>query len=87
MEDAEEDEQVRIKLSGMFAEFDRAVADHFLAAQENGQLSQVLDPQAFARMVISITHSFAARACVGASRKELSRLANDFMAVLFPTTV
>ncbi len=87
IEDAEKDEQLREKLSVMFAESDRIVADRFRAAQDKGQLSQESDPQALARMTISITHSFAARARVGASREELSRLATDFMPVLFPAPI
>ncbi len=83
-EEAEKDEQVRNKLSELFAETDRLIADHFLVAQDKGQLSQVLDPRILARMTISITHSFAVRARVGASRAELSCLAKEFMAVLFP---
>ena len=85
-EQAEKDEQVRDKLSAMFAEADRVIADRFLVAQDQGQLSQGSDPHALARMVISITYSFATRARVGASRGELSRLAKDFMAVLFPAS-
>jgi len=84
--EAENDTQVREKLSGMFADTDRAISDYFRAAQDDGRLSDEHDPQALARMVISITHSIATRARVGASRKQLSVLVNDFMAVLFPTT-
>ena len=84
LEDAEIDEQVRNKLAGIFSETDRVISDHFLLAQDQGQLSQESDPQALARMTISMTHSFAARARVGASRAELSNLAAEFMAVLFP---
>ena len=84
IEDAEEDQQVREKLSAMFAESERVVADRFRTARDTGQLSEGSDPPAMARMTISITHSFAARARVGASAKELSRLADEFMAVLFP---
>ncbi len=82
--EAEKDTQVRKKMSGMFADADRAIADYFRAAQDDGRLSDEHDPQALARMVISITHSIATRARAGASRKQLSVLANDFMAVLFP---
>ena len=85
VEDAEIDEQVRNKLAAIFAETDRVIADRFLVAQDEGQLSQESDPHALARMIISITHSFAARARVGASRRALSRQAKEFMAVLFPT--
>jgi hypothetical protein len=86
-EDAETDEQVRNKLNGMFAETDRIISDHFSAAQDKGQLSQESDPEGLARMIISITHSFSTRARVGASRRELSRLGKEFMAVLFPTPI
>jgi AcrR family transcriptional regulator len=82
--ETEQDEQVRDKLNGMLAETDRVIADRFLAAQGQGQISRDSDPRALARLVISITHSFATRARFGAGRKELSRLAKDFMAVLFP---
>ncbi len=84
--EAETDMKVREKVSGMFAETDRAVADYFRSAHDDGRLSDEHDPQALARMVISITHSIATRARAGASRKQLSVLANDFMAVLFPAT-
>lgn len=86
-DDAEKDEQVRNKLTGIFAETDNVIANQFLIAQDQGQLSQESDPRTLAWMTISITHSFAARARVGASRKELSRLAKGFMAVLFPTPI
>lgn len=84
IEDAEYDGQIRNKLSTIFAETDKVVADHFVLAQSQGQLSQESDPRALARMTISITHSFAARARAGASRVELSYLAEEFMATLLP---
>ncbi len=86
VEDAEEDEQIREKLSIMFVDSDRVIADRFQVAQDKGQLPQGSDPQSLARMTVSITHSIAARARVGASREELSRLAGDFLAVLFPAS-
>ena len=63
MEDAETDEQIRNKLSMIFAQAYSAISDHFLLALDQGQLSQESDPQALAQMTISMTHSFAARAC------------------------
>jgi AcrR family transcriptional regulator len=84
IENAENDGQIRNKLSMIFTETDKVIADHFVLAQSQGQLSQVSDPRALARMTISITHSFAARARAGASRAELSCLAKEFMAVLLP---
>lgn len=86
-EQAEKDDQVRDKLSGMFAETDRVIADRFLVARDQGQIPAGSDPDALARMVISITHGFATRARVGANPGELSRLARDFLAVLFPTPI
>lgn len=81
---AEKDEQVGKKLKAMFEETDQVIAGQFQAAQDKGQLPQGADPEALARMVISVTHSIAARARVGASPGELSRLGQDFMGVLFP---
>ncbi len=83
--DAENDELVRTLLSEMFAETDQVIAEFFLAAQAKGQLSKGSDPYAMARLTVSITHSFAIRARVGASRDELSQLARDFLAVLLPS--
>ena len=83
--DAENDEQVRNLLSEMFAKGNQVVAEFFHAAQELGQLPKGSDPCAMARMTISMTHSFAIRARVGASRDELSQLGRDFLAVLLPS--
>ena len=83
---AEKDTQVREKVSRIFADTERAITDYFRAARDDGRLSGEHNPQALARMVISITHSIATRARAGASRKQLSVLADDFVAVLFPTT-
>jgi AcrR family transcriptional regulator len=85
-DDAEKDSQVRDKINSIFTETDRVIADHFKAAQRSGQLFEGASPDSLARMTFSITHSFAARARVGASRKELSHLAKALMAVLFPAS-
>ncbi len=82
--EAENDPQVRDKLSGIFAETDRAITDYFSAAQKDGRLPGGHEPQALARMVIAVTHSIATRARAGASRKQLSVMVDDFMALLFP---
>ena len=84
-EAAENDGQVRDKLTGMFAENERIIADRLRVAQDQGQLSKNSDPHALARMIVSIALSIATRARVGDSREELSRTVGDFMAVLFPT--
>ena len=76
--------QVQEKLSGIFAETDRVITDYFRAAQEVGRLPGGHEPQALARMVIAVTHSIATRARAGGSRKQLSVMVDDFMALLFP---
>ncbi|MCZ6863787.1 MAG: TetR/AcrR family transcriptional regulator [Alphaproteobacteria bacterium] len=83
-EAAENDGQVRDKLTGMFAENEKIIADRLRVAQDLGQLPKYSDPLAFARMIVSIALSIATRARVGDSREELSRTVGDFMAVLFP---
>ncbi len=83
--DAEKDELVRTLLSETFAATDQVVAEFFLAAQDQGQLSKGSDPYVMARLTVSMTHSFAIRARAGASRDELSLLARDFLAVLLPS--
>ena len=82
--EAEKDGQVQEKLSGIFAETDRVITDYFRAAQEVGRLPGGHEPQALARMVIAVTHSIATRARAGGSRKQLSVMVDDFMALLFP---
>ena len=82
--EAEKDHQVREKLSDIFAETDRVITDYFRAAQEVGRLPGGHEPQALARMVIAVTHSIATRARAGGSRKQLSVMVDDFMALLFP---
>lgn len=84
-EDAESDEQVRALLSKMFAEGEQLITNRFQAAHDNGQLPNGADPQALARLTCSATHSFALRARIGASRDELSQLAEDFMNMMFPS--
>ncbi len=83
-EEAQEDVEVRDKLSVMFADFENAFVDRFQAAQDHGQLPQNADPRALASMTISISHSFAARGRVGATPEELSGMAKSYMAVMWP---
>jgi AcrR family transcriptional regulator len=84
IEDAEKDDSVRTKLSGIFTHTDRVIADYLRAIQADGQSPGEVDPQALAGMIISVTHSLAARARVGAGRNELNEIARNFMAVLLP---
>ena len=83
-ERAIEDPQVRHKVAGMISNSERFIADRVSAAQNDGQLSARIDPQALACMMVSVMHCLALRARLGASRKELARLAKNFTAVLVP---
>ncbi len=82
-EAAENDAELRDKLSRMFSRTDTAIAER-LKANQDGQPSGVHDPEGLARMAHSVTHSIMTRARAGASRNELSTIADSFMAVLFP---
>jgi len=66
------------------ADADNVIAERLRFAQDEGQLSQWLGPQALARVVVSIMRSVATRARVGATRNELSTLAEGFVTALFP---
>jgi AcrR family transcriptional regulator len=83
-ETAETDAALRKKLSGMYTRADASIADRFRANQEEGSFPAQHDPDALARMVHSVIHSIRVRARAGASRKELTAIADDFMTVLFP---
>ncbi len=81
---AANDPEVREKLSRAFNESVGVIADRIAAEQKTGQLPLDPDADSLARMIVSIMHSLAARARIGASRRELSRLAESFVSVLFP---
>ena len=80
---AENDAELRDKLSKMFSRTDTAIAKR-LQTNEDGEPSGIHDPEGLARMAHSVTHSIMTRARAGASRKELAEVANSFMTVLFP---
>ena len=82
-EAAENDAELRDKLADMFTRTDAAIA-RSLAANVDADAPQSHDPEELARIVHSVTHSIMTRARAGASRNQLSQVANSFMAVLFP---
>ena len=82
-EAAENDDDLRDKLSEMFSKTDAAIAKRLQANQE-GAAQRTDDPQALAKMAHSGTHSSMTRARAGATRKELTHIADTFMTVLFP---
>jgi len=81
-EAAESDEELRDKLSKMFAKTDSAIAKRLRANQE-GQTSET-DPEVLARMAHSVTHSIMTRARAGATSEELASISDSFLDVLFP---
>lgn len=82
-EAAENDADLREKLADMFARTDAAIARR-LSANYDAEMSTIHGPEALARMAHSVTHSIMTRARAGASRDELTQIADFFMAVLFP---
>lgn len=83
-ETAGNDTALRTKLARMFARTDSAIADRFRHNRQHGWFPDDQDPDALARMVHSVTHSIRIRARAGASRAELSEIADAFMAAFFP---
>ena len=83
-EAAESDAELRDKLSDMFSRTDAAIARRLKTSQDS-ETSTIHDPEGLARMAHSVTHSIMTRARAGASRSELSGIADLFMAVLFPS--
>lgn len=81
---AESDEQLRKKLAMMFAQTDEGIASRFRRDQAKGLLPAGHDPDALAQMVHSVVHAIKNRARAGASRKELSAIAESFLDVFFP---
>jgi len=82
-EAAENNAELRDKLAGMFTQTDAAIARR-LASNHDADASPIHDPEGLARMAHSVTHSIMTRARAGASRAELSHIADAFIAVLFP---
>lgn len=78
------DPQLRDKLALMFERTDAAIARRFAENQGNDE-SNGREPEQLAQMAHSVTHSIMTRARAGASREDLTEIANSFMAVLFPS--
>ena len=78
------DEEVRARMDDAYNEKVSLIAERIEAVREPGQPPGSPDANILARMIVSIMHSLAARARVGASRKELSELAKSFSNLLIP---
>jgi len=81
---AGKDAELRDKLSRMFEQTDAAIARR-MAANRTSNEPISPEPEQLAQMAHSITHSIMTRARAGASRQELTEIAESFMAVLFPS--
>ena len=81
---AGDDPELRDKLTRMFAQTDAAIARR-LAANQTAHESSHREPKQLAQMAHSVTHSIMTRARAGASREDLTGIANSFIAVLFPS--
>jgi AcrR family transcriptional regulator len=77
------DPDLRDKLSHMFEQTDAAMARR-MAANRTSNEPHSHEPEMLAQMAHSVTHSIMTRARAGASRQELTQIAESFMAVLFP---
>ena len=78
------DKIVRTKLASGFEKKVGLVVARLETAQTDGQLDSNTDTEETARMILAVMQSIATRARVGASRKELNKLASSFMRLLFP---
>jgi AcrR family transcriptional regulator len=81
---AENDPDLRAKLSHMFDQTDTAIAQQ-MAAKEASAEPNDHELEQLAQMAHSVTHSIMTRARAGASRQQLAEIADSFMAVLFPS--
>ena len=83
-EHAANDPAVRTLMNEAYRERIDAVSDRLRTARDAGGLPNDTDPDDLARMITAVMHSLAARARAGADRKELSRLARNFLDLLIP---
>jgi AcrR family transcriptional regulator len=81
---AESDPELRDKLSHMFRQTDAAIARRMMA-NRNDSRDGNSEPEMLAHMAHSVTHSIMTRARTGATRQELTQLADAFTAIMFPS--
>lgn len=82
---AESDSELRDKLSHMFKQTDAAIARRMMANRTNSQDGHS-EPEMLAHMAHSVTHSIMTRARTGATRQELTQLAEAFTTIMFPSS-
>lgn len=81
---AGKDAELRDKLSLMFEQTDAAIA-RTMTTNRTSIKPIGPEPEQLARMAHSVTHSIMTRARAGASRQELTEIAESFMTLLFPS--
>lgn len=80
---AESDPELRHKLAHMFKQTDAAIAKR-MAANGTSSPGDRSEPEMLAHMAHSVTHSIMTRARAGATRQELTQVAEAFTAIMFP---
>ena len=81
---AGDDPELREKLSRMFRHTDEAIAKRMVTNRTSNAQDRH-NPEMLAKMAHSVTHSIMTRARAGATRQELTEIAESFMAMLFPS--
>ena len=77
------DPELRDKLSHMFKRTDTAIAKR-MAENATRDMQRGHDAKMLASMAHSVTHSIMTRARTGATREELTELADAFTSIMFP---
>lgn len=80
------DEEVRNKLAQGYAKRVAAISERVVVEQRAGRLPKHPTAEKLAKMIVSVTHGLVARARMGASRKELMELSDDFLDMLVPAS-
>jgi AcrR family transcriptional regulator len=84
--DAPQHESILDMLQRTIENFDRRFEDFFVAAQTWRCLPADADPKVLTQMISGLTQNLLVRARAGAGRAELSKIASETTAFLFPDT-
>lgn len=84
--DAPQHESILDMLQRTIENFDRRFEDFFVAAQTWRCLSADANPKVLTQMISGLTQNLLVRARAGAGRAELSKIASETTAFLFPDT-
>jgi AcrR family transcriptional regulator len=81
------DPDIRAMVLEGFFELDKAFANCFRVAKENGELGQSADPAVLAQLASATIHTIAIRARAGVPRKELEAIVKGAIDVMAPSPV